>query len=71
MDPLLEKNPTEFWKRFRCEKSLEELAIEQGTKIPATFDGYFADIMPPEETPEMLNAKIEEWRDEDRRRTNG
>lgn len=67
MDPITE-NPADIWKRFRDEKTVEQLALEQGWRPMGSIKELYADVMPEDETPEMLNAAIERWRDEDRRR---
>ena len=70
MEPTT-RQPADIWARFRGkEKSLEELAKEQGYEPPSSVKDLYADVMPEHETPEMLNAAIEGWRDEDRRRAN-
>ena len=39
--------------------------MEQNTKIPGSFEGYLANILPDDQAVEAWNARIERWRAED------
>lgn len=70
MEPETE-NPAVVWKKFRTgQKSIEELAAEQGYSPPPSGEWPFEGLFESEEEATEFRATINCWRDEDRQRTN-
>lgn len=66
MEPTTE-NTTDFWKKFRTgQKSLEQLAEEQGYRPPQSGDLPIVGFMDDEEW-EAFTSTIRRWRDESSR----
>lgn len=67
MEPTTE-NPADIWKRFRGgEKSVEELAAEQGYRPPAPGEWPFEGLFESEEEASEFRVTVDRWREEDRR----